>query len=152
MKTFKKTAGFSLIELLVVIAIIGILAVALVPSFFTYIMRAKFQDVINVAQGYKNAVAYCIMKNGKLAGCSSNSADGTVPDVSKFAATANVATVTIVDGVIKVTSTATLPGPTTGTYYQLTPNFTDLNSPIIWSNSGSGCLTSVPQLCDLNNS
>ncbi|WP_439503468.1 pilin [Methylophaga sp.] len=131
----KKTQqGFTLIELMIVIAIIGILAAIALPAYQDYTKRAKFSEVISVANGYKTATAICIQAEGDAANCDAGS--NGVP-VSR--STDYVASVTVVDGAITVNSQNIDPNPT----YTLTPQD---SAGTVWQ-VGGGCLTSTPPLC-----
>lgn len=130
----KKTQqGFTLIELMIVIAIIGILAAIALPAYQDYTKRAKFSEVISVANGYKTATAICIQAEGNLANCDAGS--NGVPATRE---TEYVSGVTVVDGVITVSSQNIDPNPT----YILRPD----SSGTEWDVDG-GCLTSDPILC-----
>lgn len=58
--------GFSLIELMIVIAIIGILASIAVPSYRTYIKKARMSEVIGLLSSYKHEVEEPYMTTGQF--------------------------------------------------------------------------------------
>ena len=131
--------GFTLIELMIVVAIIGILAAVALPAYQDYTKKAKFAEVISISNTYKTAVATCAQEAGTLTGCNLNS-----KGIPASVTTTHVASVTVADGVITVTPTATTVETAT---LILTPTLGASGAPMTWSNAGSGCLTSDPILC-----
>ncbi|MDU8607049.1 prepilin-type N-terminal cleavage/methylation domain-containing protein [Pseudomonas syringae group sp. 247E2] len=138
----KAQKGFTLIELMIVVAIVGILAAVAIPQYRDYTMRARFSEVVSVANAYQSAVALCAQTLGTRVGCSLNT--NGIPDTQ---ATTHVTSVGVVDGVITVTPTATTSAAST---LILTPTIGA--SQITWSRAGSGCLAAhdpAPILCTL---
>jgi len=131
--------GFTLIELMIVVAIIGILAAVALPAYQDYTKKAKFAEVISVANTYKTAVAVCAQEAGALTGCI-NGALGVPATTS----TTHVKSVTVTAGGIitaKATSTSI-----DDVSLILTPTLGTGGQPMTWANTGT-CLTSVPILC-----
>jgi len=62
MLTHYKQLGFSLVELMIVIVIIGILAGIGIPSYQSYLQKAKFTQVITNTQPYKLAVSLALQQ------------------------------------------------------------------------------------------
>ena len=65
----RSAGGFSLIELMVAIAIIGILAVAALPAYQSYVKRAEFAQVIEDWDALKVAFELCWELEGDLRKC-----------------------------------------------------------------------------------
>ncbi|AXF86586.1 Fimbrial protein [Ephemeroptericola cinctiostellae] len=99
-KKLHNQLGFTLLELLVVIAVIGVLASLAVPRLQTQIQRARFVEVVNATSPYKTAVESCLQVQGVLGNC--NAATNGIP--ANAAASNNVASVVVVNGVITATS------------------------------------------------
>jgi len=121
----RQKKGFSLIELMIVVAIIGILAVMAVPSYQSYTRKARFAEVVMIAEAYKIAVALALQQGASP----EELANGTHGIPTMPPATRNLASLVVDNGII----TATASNLAANATYILKPN-TDGS---IWSISGT---------------
>ena len=110
----RKQRGFTLIELMIVVAIIGILASIAIPAYQNYSQRARFSEVVGATAPYKAAVSIGLQQGTALSDLDAGT--NGVPAVP--AATINLASLTVTNGVITATGNANTGGYT----YILTPN------------------------------
>jgi type IV pilus assembly protein PilA len=124
MKTHAKN-GFSLIELMIVVAIIGILTMIAIPSYQTYVQRARFAEVVTATDPFRTAIALALQQG--IPRDQANMGENGIPAAPP--ATKNLASLNVENGVITATGTD-ITGNTT---MILTPN----NDGSIWLIGGT---------------
>lgn len=112
MKTFQQ--GFSLIELMIVVVIIGILSAIAIPSYQNYTQRARYAEVVAATEPFMTAVSLALQE-GEAVNSLKNGVHG-IPVAP--AATKNLASLKVENGIITATGTSAAGGAT----YILKPN------------------------------
>lgn len=101
MSIYRTRRGFSLIELMIVISIISILSIMALPSYQQYTKRARFAEVIAIAQTFKIAVTIALQQGTNIAEITTGIHG--IPLEPK--PTKNLASLKIENGVITATAT-----------------------------------------------
>ena len=123
MKAVQK--GFTLIELMIVVAIIGILAAIAIPAYQNYTIRAQITEGLNLADGWKTAIAEYYANTGVWPAATGN-LSGTTNSNSKY-----VSTISVSGGSIVIVYGVQVNAKVSGSSLSLTP-YTDSNYDVIW--------------------
>jgi type IV pilus assembly protein PilA len=127
--------GFTLIELMIVVAIIGILSAVAIPGYINYQQRSKVAGAAAGILAFKQSVANCIQEQGTQIGCT-HGVSNIPAEISTTGSINYISAVLVEDGVIEVTTTATLDGVELMTLV-FTPNIS--SAAVDWDVSGTGC-------------
>ena len=106
--------GFSLLELLTALSIIAIVSTYAIPSYQTYLLKARFSEIINLTNFYKNNISLALQAGYSPAEINSGTHDLPI----SFTPTANIANITVKKAIITAIATDKLKKVT----YILTPN------------------------------
>ncbi|HCT98830.1 MAG TPA: pilus assembly protein TapA [Methylococcaceae bacterium] len=140
----KTQQGFTLIELMIVVTIIGILASVAMPSYQSYVKKAKFSEVVMAASAAKIGVELCFQNTASITGCTGGG-NGIPLDISTTTNNNNsyLTTITAKDGVITATATgssSTAEKGLNGETYIIKPTTT--SGKVIWTtDTTSTCIT-----------
>lgn len=145
MKMMKKAQqGFTLIELMIVVAIIGILAAVAIPQYQDYTIKAKVANALTSIDSLKTAVALCAQEaGGVLDDCDTTADAGVDGKISEFAATKELASATVENGVITATFGTGIGTGVDGLEFTLTPSTDVGQATMRWTMDASAITNNV---------
>ena len=125
--------GFTIIELMIVIAIISILAAIAIPSYQTYVKKARFTEVVLAASSVRSNIDICFQDkdNYTLSSCDSLSKIGINASTVTKPSSVNSISITPITALITVTGAPSVDSAT----YTLLP--TPSNNTLIWTVGGT---------------
>ncbi len=129
-----RSRGFTILELLISLAVIAVLGSIAVPSYKNYLRRAYFNELVQAAEPYKEAIDLCIKKTKTTKGC--DAGKNKIP-AAIAVETGPVASLIVANGIIKVTPVPKYGIKETDTLI-MTPIVND--GTVTWANSGGGVL------------
>ena len=109
---------------MIVVAIIGILAAIAIPAYQNYTIRAQITEGLNLADGWKTAIAEYYANYGVWPNVSNLA--GTSNSISKY-----VSTVTVAGGTIQITYGQQVNQKVSNLGLAIAP-WTNVNNDIIW--------------------
>jgi len=122
---------------MIVVAIIGILAAVAIPQYQDYTVKAKVANAITSAAPLKTAVALCAQEAGGVLDSCDTTTSGTATAIPAFTATKEVASATVVDGVIELTLGTGIGTGIDGETITMAPSIAENSTAINWTNSTS---------------
>ena len=117
--------GFTLIELMIVVAIIGILAAIAIPAYQNYTIRAQVTEGLNLAGGWKAAIAEYYANQGTWPALANLT--GSVASTGKYVSAVTV----LAGGVIQITYGLQANATVAGKLLQIGA-YTSANNDVIW--------------------